>query len=214
MPLRDHHPLKWKTVLAAVAIPALLILVGAGCMSFGGGASRADSGQRTADGALTATDPAADAKVNEEHDKLADDLSVGMIITENAEIPAGAVVVPGTIGCNDRVAYEKRHRETATDNVLVDALATLFAVKDSSVDAYYNALWQSKLAVEKIQSTDGVTTEVWLKGTVASGGACDDPRIKAQIEATIKRLRPKFTIYLNGSQATYRCLGDESGECK
>jgi hypothetical protein len=106
------------------------------------------------------------------------------------------------------------HREAQTDSVVSDALTTLFSVRDSNREGKYNALWQSKLAVEKIQSRDGVTTEVWLKGSTQSGGVCDDPRIKAQIEYTIKRLKPKFKIFLNGTESNYRCLGDMSGECK
>jgi len=108
----------------------------------------------------------------------------------------------------------KEHRAASTDSIVHDALMTLFALKDANRNELYNALWQSDLAVDKIQSRDGVVTEVWLKGKTQSGGACDDPRLKAQIEATISRFRPKFKIFLNGTEAAYRCLGDMSGECK
>ena len=204
----QNYPPKFRSLLIAVAVPTLLILVGAGCMQLG---NKKNTATITP---IINADPDVEAKMNEEQDQHASDLSVGMILTEGAEVPAGATVLPGTIACNDRVVLEKLHREASTDNVLADALATLFAVKDSSVDTYYNAIWQSSLKVEKIQSTDGVTTEVWLKGEPTSGGACDDPRIKAQIEATVRRLKPKFKIFLNGKESNYRCIGDMSGECK
>ncbi len=198
---------QFRTALIAIAVPALLILVGAGCMRLGN--------KKTPETKpVMIEDPDAAARANEESDRTANDLSVGMILTENAAVPPGATLLPGRIGCNDRAVYQKIHRESSTDNVLADALATLFSVKESSIEKYYNALWQSSLKVEKIQSTDGVTTEVWLKGEIASGGVCDDPRIKAQIEATILRLKPKFTIFLNGKESNYRCIGDMSGECK
>jgi hypothetical protein len=209
---------KISTKVAAVAIPVLMILVGAGCFKM------ADKAAETA--VTPVTVPVAAyvksredleliaAKTNEENEKLTDDISIAMVLTEGVEPPVGATVVPGTIGCNDRIAYVKTHRERQTDSVLSDALSTLFSNKDSNVLAAYNALWQSELAVEKIQSTDGTTTEVWIKGKTASGGVCDDPRIKAQLEYTIKRFKPKFKIFLNGTEANYRCLGDMSGECK
>jgi hypothetical protein len=213
----EHSP-KFSTKVAAVAVPVLMVLVGAGCFSLA---------DKAAEEAVTPVTVPVNAYVkskeeleliaartNEENEKLTDDITIALVLTEGVEAPAGATVAPGTFGCNDRIAYVKTHRDKQTDSVLSDALATLFANKDSNVLAAYNALWQSTLAVEKIQSTDGTTTEVWLKGTTMSGGVCDDPRIKAQLEYTIKRFKPKFKIFLNGTEANYRCLGDMSGECK
>lgn len=209
---------KFSTKVAAVAIPVLMVLVGAGCFKMA---------DKAAEEAVTpVTVPVAAyvqskgdlemiaAKTNEENERLTDDISIALVLTEGMNAPAGAIVAPGTIGCNDRVAYVKMHREKQSDSVLSDALFTLFAPKEASVLGAYNALWQSGLYVEKMASNDGVTQEVWLKGTTASGGVCDDPRIKAQIEYTIKRFKPKYKIYYNGTEANYRCLGDMSGECK
>lgn len=205
-----------RTIILAIAVPAALMLVGAGCMSFGD--SLGDAAIQPVAVPLSALDQTQEAvelrqaKVNEDDERDSADVSVALIWSDEA---AGkATPVEGEIGCADRIAYLPMHREAMTDSVLSDALVTLFAIRNANQDGLYNALWQSELSVEKILSRDGVTTEVWLKGTIASGGACDDPRIKAQIESTIKRFRPKYQIFLNGSEAAYRCLGDQSGQCK
>jgi outer membrane murein-binding lipoprotein Lpp len=228
----EPAPPKLRTVILAVAAPAVLMLIGAGCMSSlgqkaGDVAQQVnDAGNEIGNEAVmpVQTDVEAlnkakqvtsdvQAKQNEDTDRVADDLTVAMIVTENADVPGDATAVPGTIGCNDRVAYTKVHRETTTDDVLADALNTLLAQKDSNVNGMYNALWESTLKVQKIQSTDGVTTEVWLEGLPQSGGVCDDPRIKAQLESTISRLKPKYKIFLNGSEDKYKCIGNEKGDC-
>lgn len=209
--------LRGSTIAMAIAIPAALMLVGAGCMSLGDRLGK--------DVAAPITVPleslkqskeelaAINAKQNEQNEQEAADLTIALIYdAENAD-PKAALAV-GEIGCQDRIAYVKTHREAQTDSVLSDALTTLFAIRESTFAGMYNALWQSELKVDKILSRDAVTTEVWLKGKVVSGGACDDPRIKAQIEHVIKRFKPKYKVFLNGSEATYRCLGDMSGECK
>lgn len=216
---------KFRTAVIAVAAPALLMIVGAGCKSLGQKAN--DVSNELSDEAVAPTvadfealgkakEAAAEtsAKMNEDADRASDDLAVAMIVTENASAPAGAIAVPGAIGCNDRVAYLRLHREASTDSVLADALATLFAQKDSNVGGLYNALWQTTFKVDKINSGDGVTTNVYIKGDPISGGACDNPRIKAQIEATVRRLKPKFRVFLNGKESEYRCIGKVSGECK
>jgi hypothetical protein len=56
--------------------------------------------------------------------------------------------------------------------------------------------------------------EVWLSGDLVSGGACDVPRVKAQVEETVRLYSPVFKIYLNGSESAWRCFGDMSGQCE
>ncbi|MDD5251879.1 MAG: hypothetical protein PHT12_04585 [Patescibacteria group bacterium] len=153
------------------------------------------------------------AKANEQAESVANEMTVAMVLTDGTEAPAEAVIGE-TFGCNDRVAFTKAPRMTESGNVLQDALTSLLAVRESTFKGFYNALSQSSLSVEKIQSTDGVTTEVWLKGQIQSAGACDDPRIKKQIEATVERLKPKYKIFLNGTEENWRCIGDMSGQCK
>lgn len=153
----------------------------------------------------------ANAVVHTDEERMSDDVSVGLILTDGSKGYEDAV--GEVVGCNDKVVFKKIHRAATSDLVVSDALKTLLSQKQSSIDGLHNALWQSALEVDKIRSTDGVTTEVWLKGKVVSGGACDDPRIKAQVERTVARFRPDFTIFLNGSEKEWRCLGDQSGEC-
>ncbi|HTK04480.1 MAG TPA: hypothetical protein VL500_02760 [Candidatus Eisenbacteria bacterium] len=215
--MQDHTP-KPGTIAAAIIVPAVLVLLGAGCFSVADKLSNdavlpVKTSVDVLNKAKTVTAEQS-AKANEEAEMVSDDVSVALILTENTAVPAGADVQPGIVGCNDKVAYVKEHRAASTDSIVHDALMTLFSLKDSNRNDLYNALWQSDLAVDKIQSRDGVVTEVWLKGKTQSGGACDDPRIKAQIEATISRFKPKFKIFLNGTESAYRCLGDQSGECK
>ncbi len=213
----DHAP-KPSTIAFAIIIPVALILLGAGCFSVADTLTNeavlpAQVPIQALNKAKQVTDEER-AKENEANEQASDDMGVAMIVTENAAVPAGATLAPGTIGCNDRVAYVKVHRGASTDSAVHDALMTLFSVKDSNYQDLYNSLWQSDLSVDKIMSSDGVTTEVWLKGKTQSGGVCDDPRIKAQIESTVSRFKPKFKIFLNGSESAYRCLGDMSGQCK
>lgn len=63
----------------------------------------------------------------------------------------------------------------------------------------------------QIEEQDGGLV-VALSGEPSFGGVCAVPRLKAPIEATLAPYSAK--IQLNGSEADWRCLGDESGECK
>lgn len=213
----DHAP-KPSTVAAAIIVPAALIMLGAGC--FGVADTLTNEAVLPAQVPVEALNKAkqvtADekAKENEMNEQVSDDMTVAMIVTENAKVPEGATLAPGTIGCNDRVAFVKAHRGASTDSVVHDALMTLFQVKDANYQDLYDSLWQSDLTVDKIMSSDGVTTEVWLKGKTQMGGVCDAPRLKAQIESTVGRFKTKYKIFLNGSESAYRCLGDMSGQCK
>ena len=124
---------------------------------------------------------------------------------------------PEEIDCALSAAFSTSAIAAPTDSVLHHALMTMFSLKDSGTHApLYNALAGSKLTVEKIQSTDGLTTEIWLKGETSLGGVCDGPRFKKQIESVVSRFRDpaKYKIFLNGNEANYRCMGDMMGECK
>lgn len=60
-------------------------------------------------------------------------------------------------------------------------------------------------------SEDGEDLILDLQGKPEFGGICAVPRLKAPVEATVKPFGA--TITLNGSEAAWRCLGDESGTC-
>jgi len=210
---------KFSSVITLFGLAAALVLAGAGCAKTAKIADElatdAVKPMAFSVGALNQAKQVAaqaNARANAESDAIANEMTVAMVVTEGAEVPPG--IEPGeTFGCNDRSAYVKVARESDSGDVLRDALQSLFAVRETTYDGLYNSLASSSLAVDRIQSSDGVTTEVWLKGQVSTGGACDDPRLKQQIEATVSRLKPDFKIFLNGSEENYRCLGDESGTC-
>jgi len=152
------------------------------------------------------------ARTRLESEGVANEMTVAMVLTDNAAAPRDAEI-GATFGCNDRVAFTKVARASDSGETLKDILNSLLAVHDSNVNGLYNGLADSRLTLDKLQSRDGVTTEVWLKGKISSSGACDDPRIKAQLEATIARYKPKFQIFLNGTEDEYRCIGDMGGQC-
>ena len=109
---------------------------------------------------------------------------------------------PGAkIGCGDvpaRVIYEIE----PTAGVLRAALEKLIGTKDRQVFMgefeYYNALYQSDLALNSASIVNGVA-EVRLSGTLQSGGTCDDPRIIAQLRETIEQFPTvrSSKIYIN-----------------
>lgn len=154
------------------------------------------------------------AKDNEEAERTTNDITVAFVVPDGQDVPIGLETDKTTFGCNDTIVYMKRGRETASGDVVRDALTTLFAEKDSTIGELHNSLAYSTLLVDRIVSRDGVTTEVELKGEMVSAGACDSPRLKEQIEATVRRFRPKYKILLNGSDSQWRCFGDESGLCE
>ena len=154
------------------------------------------------------------AKANTDAERDANELTVALVLLQGEEPPAGAVL-GGVIGCGDRIAYTKAPRTGTSDWLAMDAVAALLAIRDNSkFPPYYDALANSKVGVEKVQSRDGITTEVWLHGTMNPGGVCDVPRMKEQVERTALRFAPKVAVYLNGSQKNWRCFSDQSGQCK
>lgn len=60
---------------------------------------------------------------------------------------------------------------------------------------------------------DGKTRVIDFEGSFKSAGVCEDPRIKAQIEETVKLYATDYRIQLNGDAKNWRCLGDQSGQC-
>lgn len=153
------------------------------------------------------------AYANDAAESTSDDVTVALVRTvgdDGDEAPPGE----SAIGCGDQIVFTPVHRASSSGSTVKDALATLFSIKEATYSGEYNALWQSTLEVEDVRSMDGVTTDVLLKGRYVSSGSCDLPRIKAQVERTIGRFRTKYRVILNGSERDWRCMGDESGNCK
>lgn len=101
-------------------------------------------------------------------------------------------------------------------NNLKGSLEALFAIKSYKVNdtGFNNSLYNSNLKVTVL--SDNTATIVDLNGDLISAGTCDDPRIKAQIEETIKANLPsnkQYVIRLNGSEQNWKCWNDMSGTC-
>lgn len=89
------------------------------------------------------------------------------------------------IGCGDSIVAVTRELP-ATKTPLTDALRDLLSLHDPSYgqSGLYNALAASTLRVERVGITNGIAT-VELSGALALGGACDAPRVAAQLRHTI-----------------------------
>lgn len=63
----------------------------------------------------------------------------------------------------------------------------------------YNALYQSRLQVQRASVVKGVAV-VHLKGTMRLGGVCDDPRVGAQLRQTVRQFPTvrRVEIFVNG----------------
>lgn len=88
------------------------------------------------------------------------------------------------IGCNDSVVPVTR-TVPKTTAPLGAAIRELVAIRDRTYgqSGLYNALFQSSLMVDRVVIVNAVA-EIHLSGTFRSGGACDNPRIEAQIKET------------------------------
>ncbi len=88
------------------------------------------------------------------------------------------------VGCGDSVV-PVQVETTPTKEVLRASLNQLLALKDQyyGESGLYNALYQSDLQVDRITLENG-KAEIYLTGTLMLGGVCDNPRVKAQLEAT------------------------------
>jgi hypothetical protein len=104
------------------------------------------------------------------------------------------------IGCDDSLVAVDRSLKR-TQAVLGAALSELFAVKTQNYGAsgLYNSLYQSDLQLKSAQNVNGRMI-VHLSGTYKLGGACDVPRFKEQISATVRQFSTtqNAAIYLNG----------------
>ena len=105
------------------------------------------------------------------------------------------------IGCNDSVVSAVVMIEP-TLGVLQAALTELFKLEGQPYygqSGLYNALYQSHLSIDSLNILNREAI-VKLKGTLQSGGVCDAPRIKAQLEEIALQFSTidKVSIYING----------------
>jgi hypothetical protein len=112
----------------------------------------------------------------------------------------------GGIGCGDRVVPVTRTLPR-TQSAISSAVQQLVTLKEQHVDGLYNVFYQSDLALESAQVAEGKAV-VRLIGELRLGGICDEPRVKAQIDATVRQFTnvTSVEIFLNGQP-----LSDASG---
>lgn len=87
------------------------------------------------------------------------------------------------VGCGDSLVAVKSQAK--------DARAALQLLLENRNQYYgqsglYNALYQSKLNIERFESKGGETV-VDLAGNIQLGGVCDNPRLSEQLKATIRQ---------------------------
>lgn len=103
------------------------------------------------------------------------------------------------VGCGDS-AIPINVTIPPTQGVLRAALEKLFSAKQQfyGESGYYNALYQSDLDVSAVRIEQG-NAIIHLTGTIVLGGACDAPRLQAQIEQTALQFSTvsDVTVFVN-----------------
>ena len=103
------------------------------------------------------------------------------------------------VGCGDS-AIPINMTIPRTQGVLRAALEKLFSAKQQfyGESGYYNALYQSDLEVADVTIEQG-NAIIHLTGTIMLGGACDAPRVQAQIEQTALQFSTvsDVTVFVN-----------------
>lgn len=118
-------------------------------------------------------------------------------------------------GC-ESLLVPVRREVTKTQSDLAEALVQLITIKET---AYFDQGIRNAVApsAPKIRLTnihyEGKTRVIDFDGQFISAGTCDDPRIKAQIEETVKLYATDYQIRINGKESEWRCLFDQSGLC-
>jgi len=101
-------------------------------------------------------------------------------------------------GCNDSLVGAAQAGGSGDDPLRTAIVALLGGVQQPK-NLYYNALDGSRLKYLS-GSFDGTTVTVYLAGTLNPGGACDLPRVEAQLTQTALEAvgAVKARIYING----------------
>jgi hypothetical protein len=106
------------------------------------------------------------------------------------------------VGCGDSIVAVER-QIAPTQAPLRAALEELLSLADQyyGESGLYNALYQARLTVEDVTIDPNGKATIHLKGTMLSGGVCDDPRIIAQLTYTARQFSTvkDAAIYINGT---------------
>jgi len=104
------------------------------------------------------------------------------------------------IGCGDSVVPA----EVVIDPTVAPLTAALerlvsLGTPEYGMSGYYNALYQSDLTVEEV-TIENRTATIALSGDLVVGGACDGPRIRAQLEYTALQYGTvdRAAVFVNG----------------
>lgn len=105
------------------------------------------------------------------------------------------------IGCGDSLIAIKVQIQPTLE-VLRAALNELFALrgqKDYAGSGLYNALYRSNLSIESLEIVNREAI-IRLKGSLVLDGACDNPRVKAQLEQSALQFSSvdKASVFING----------------
>lgn len=113
----------------------------------------------------------------------------------------------GGIGCGDRLVPVTRTLPR-TESVVSSAVHQLVTLKEQRINGLYNVFYQSDLALESAQVAGGKAT-IRLIGELRLGGVCDEPRVAAQIEATVRQFTAiqSVEIFLNGEPLQFSSGG-------
>ncbi len=118
-------------------------------------------------------------------------------------------------GCESLLVPVKRSL-TKTQSDLAHAIVELITIKQQAYadQGLRNAVAPSAPTIKLTNiHYEGKTRVIDFEGSFLSAGTCDDPRIKAQIEETVKLYVSDYQIRLNGKESEWRCLFDQSGTC-
>ncbi|TAK04685.1 hypothetical protein EPO33_01680 [Patescibacteria group bacterium] len=123
--------------------------------------------------------------------------------------------VATTFGCEDRLMLQRVIVSRSDRPALETNLNTMFAVRHA--DAERLGLY-TPFGAQEVRATvteeDGKTV-VDISPQPISAGTCDDPRIKEMIVKTIAlSTTDEVQIRVEGSEKTWRCMGDMSGLCR
>jgi len=105
------------------------------------------------------------------------------------------------VGCGDS-AIPINVTIPSTQGILRATLERLLSAKQQfyGESGYYNALYQSDLDVHTVTIEQGKAV-IHLTGTIMLGGACDAPRLEAQIEQTALQFSTvnDVEVFINGT---------------